>query len=85
MIFYLAGLQNMPPELEEASLLESASSWYRFRRPLTVALAIFAGREAGVSGAPLSAATMIVIAPLLVAFPIFQRRFVQSFMRTGIR
>ena len=54
-------------------------------RPLTVGLAIFAGQEAGVSWATLSAATMIIIAPLLVAFLIFQRQFVQSFMRTGIR
>lgn len=32
MIFYLAGLQNMSPELEEASKLEGASTWYHFRR-----------------------------------------------------
>jgi sn-glycerol 3-phosphate transport system permease protein len=54
-------------------------------RPLTVGLAIFAGQEAGVSWATLSAATMIIVAPLLIAFLIFQRQFVQSFMRTGIR
>ncbi|MGH8795557.1 MAG: carbohydrate ABC transporter permease [Caldimonas sp.] len=54
-------------------------------RPLTVGLAIFAGQEAGVSWATLSAATIIIVAPLLVAFLIFQRQFVQSFMRTGIR
>jgi len=33
----------------------------------------------------LSAATVIIIAPLLVAFLVFQRQFVQSFMRAGIR
>jgi sn-glycerol 3-phosphate transport system permease protein len=54
-------------------------------RPLTVGLAIFAGQEAGVSWSMLSAATMIIIAPLLVAFLVFQRQFVQSFMRAGIR
>lgn len=32
MIFYLAGLQNLSPELEEASMLEGASRWYHFRR-----------------------------------------------------
>lgn len=32
MIFYLAGLQNLSPELEEASQLEGASRWYHFRR-----------------------------------------------------
>lgn len=54
-------------------------------RPLTVGLAIFAGQEAGVSWSMLSAATVIIIAPLLVAFLVFQRQFVQSFMRAGIR
>ncbi|ACQ81092.1 binding-protein-dependent transport systems inner membrane component [Beutenbergia cavernae DSM 12333] len=32
MIFYLAGLQSLSPELEEASTLEGASRWYHFRR-----------------------------------------------------
>ena len=44
MIFYLAGLQNMPPELEEASLLEGASPWYHFRRvtfPLLMPTTLF--------------------------------------------
>jgi sn-glycerol 3-phosphate transport system permease protein len=54
-------------------------------RPLTVGLAIFSGQESGVSWALLSAATIIIIAPLLIAFLIFQRQFVQSFMRAGIR
>jgi sn-glycerol 3-phosphate transport system permease protein len=34
MIFYLAALQNVPPELEEAARLEGASRWYYFRRVL---------------------------------------------------
>ena len=32
MIFYLAALQSMPPELEEAAKIEGASRWYFFRR-----------------------------------------------------
>src|SRR5699024_12475344 len=32
MIFYLAGLQNLSPELEEASVLEVASRLYHVRR-----------------------------------------------------
>jgi len=32
MIFYLAALQTLPPELEEAAHLEGASRWYYFRR-----------------------------------------------------
>ena len=34
MIFYLAALQNIPPELNEAARLEGASRWYFFRRVL---------------------------------------------------
>jgi sn-glycerol 3-phosphate transport system permease protein len=45
MIFYLAGLQNIPTELEEASALEGSSRWYHFRRvtfPLLMPTTIFA-------------------------------------------
>ena len=34
MIFYLAALQNIAPELNEAAKLEGASRWYYFRRVL---------------------------------------------------
>lgn len=34
MIFYLAALQHIPPELREAANLEGASRWYFFRRVL---------------------------------------------------
>jgi len=34
MIFYLAALQNISPELEEAARLEGATRWYYFRRVL---------------------------------------------------
>ena len=34
MIFYLAALQNIPPELNEAARLEGATRWYFFRRVL---------------------------------------------------
>jgi len=34
MIFYLAALQNVPPELGEAARLEGATRWYYFRRVL---------------------------------------------------
>ena len=32
MIFYLAALQALPPELAEAGRIEGASRWYFFRR-----------------------------------------------------
>lgn len=54
-------------------------------RPLTVGLAVFSGTESGINWTGLSAATVIVVAPLLLAFLFFQRQFVQSFMRAGIR
>lgn len=44
MIFYLAGLQNLSLELEEASQLEGASRWYHFRRvtfPLLMPTTLF--------------------------------------------
>jgi len=54
-------------------------------RPLTVGLSIFAAPENGVDISVISAATIMVIAPLLVLFLVFQRRFVQAFLRAGIK
>ncbi|GLQ76476.1 carbohydrate ABC transporter permease [Vibrio penaeicida] len=54
-------------------------------RPLTVGLSIFGAPENGVDISVISAATMMSIAPLLVAFLIFQRQFVQAFLRAGIK
>jgi sn-glycerol 3-phosphate transport system permease protein len=44
MIFYLAALQQMPPVLGEAAILEGASRWYFFRRvtfPLLMPTTLF--------------------------------------------
>jgi len=44
MIFYLAALQSLPPELEEAARVEGASRWYFFRRvtfPLLMPTTLF--------------------------------------------
>ena len=54
-------------------------------RPLTVGLAVFGAPETGVDWSIISAATVMTMAPLLIAFLLFQRQFVQSFMRAGIR
>ena len=54
-------------------------------RPLTVGLSIFGAPENGVDISVISAATMMSVAPLLVAFLVFQRQFVQAFLRTGIK
>jgi sn-glycerol 3-phosphate transport system permease protein len=54
-------------------------------RPLTVGLALFGAPESGVDWSVMSAATLMSVTPLLAAFLLFQRQFVQSFMRAGIR
>jgi sn-glycerol 3-phosphate transport system permease protein len=54
-------------------------------RPLTVGLQVFASTDQGVDWAIITAATLMTSAPLLIAFLLFQRQFVQSFMRAGIR
>jgi sn-glycerol 3-phosphate transport system permease protein len=44
MIFYLAALQSLPPDLEEAAKVEGASRWYFFRRvtfPLLMPTTLF--------------------------------------------
>ncbi len=54
-------------------------------RPLTVGLGIFGAPESGVNWSVISAATLLSVAPLLLAFLLFQRQFVQSFMYAGIK
>ncbi len=54
-------------------------------RPLTVGLAIFGAPESGIDWSIISAGTLLAVAPLLIAFLLFQRQFVQSFMYAGIR
>jgi sn-glycerol 3-phosphate transport system permease protein len=54
-------------------------------RPLTVGLSIFAATDQGIDWSIITAATLLTSGPLLVAFLLFQRQFVQSFMRAGIR
>jgi sn-glycerol 3-phosphate transport system permease protein len=54
-------------------------------RPLSEGLAAFASTDQGIDWAIISAATLLTSAPLLLAFLLFQRQFVQSFMRAGSR
>jgi len=54
-------------------------------RPMTVGLAIFGAPESGVDWSIVTAGTLLAVAPLLVAFLLFQRQFVQSFMHAGIK
>src|SRR5262245_13113220 len=54
-------------------------------RPLTVGLQVFSSTDQGIDWSIITAATLMTSAPLLLAFLLFQRQFVQSFMRAGIR
>ncbi len=54
-------------------------------RPLTVGLQVFSSSDQGVDWSIITAATLMTSAPLLVGFLLFQRQFVQSFMRAGLK
>ncbi|MGG1552772.1 carbohydrate ABC transporter permease [Paenibacillus ferrarius] len=55
-------------------------------RPLTVGLAIFAhASETGAQFAEVTAATLIIALPLLLGFFIFQKKFINSFMHSGVK
>jgi sn-glycerol 3-phosphate transport system permease protein len=54
-------------------------------RPLTVGLQVFSSSDQGIDWSIICAATLMTSAPLLIGFLLFQRQFVQSFMRAGIR
>ena len=55
-------------------------------RPLTVGLnQLFSATEAGTLYGQLMAGTVIVIAPLVILFLLFQRRFIESFASSGIK
>lgn len=54
-------------------------------RPLTVGLSLFAAPENGVDISVISAATLMMVAPLLIGFVLFQRRFVQAFLTAGVK
>jgi sn-glycerol 3-phosphate transport system permease protein len=50
-----------------------------------VGLQVFSSTDQGVDWSIITAATLMTSAPLLLGFLLFQRQFVQSFMRAGIR
>ena len=54
-------------------------------RPLTVGLQVFSSGDQGIDWSIICAATLMTSAPLLLGFLLFQRHFVQSFMRAGLR
>ena len=54
-------------------------------RPVTVGLSVFSSTDQGVDWSVITAATLMTSGPLLIAFLLFQRQFVQSFIRAGIK
>ena len=54
-------------------------------RPLTAGLSVFASVDQPIDWAIISAATRMSAGPLLIAFLLIRRQFMQSFMRAGIR
>ncbi len=54
-------------------------------RPVTVGLSIFGAVDQGIDWSLITAATLMTSGPLLIGFLLFQRQFVQSFMRAGIK
>jgi sn-glycerol 3-phosphate transport system permease protein len=85
------------PAMTAFAIVSVTSHWNEFLWPLvvlssprhqvlTVGLASFAaGTEAGSSWGTLAAGTLLVAGPLLFLFLIFQRRFVASFIFSGIK
>jgi sn-glycerol 3-phosphate transport system permease protein len=69
------------------ALVSVSFHWNNFlcARPLTVGLQVFSSTDQGIDWSIITAATLMSAAPLLVAFLLFQRQFVQSFMRAGIK
>jgi sn-glycerol 3-phosphate transport system permease protein len=85
------------PGLAAFAIVSVTAHWNEFLWPLmavsspssqvlTVGLASFAsGAEAGAAWGIVAAGTFLVAGPLLVLFLIFQRRFVASFVFSGIK
>ena len=85
------------PGLTAFAIVSVTSHWNEFLWPLmatsspstqvlTVGLASFtSGAEAGSEWGVIAAGTFFVAAPLLIAFVVFQRRFVSSFTFSGIK
>jgi sn-glycerol 3-phosphate transport system permease protein len=85
------------PGLAAFAIVSVTTHWNEFLWPLmatssprnqvlTVGLASFtSGAEAGSEWGVIAAGTFLVAAPLLVVFMLFQKRFVSSFVLSGIR
>jgi sn-glycerol 3-phosphate transport system permease protein len=95
-VLWLVYIPAARPTYLAYALVSVATHWNNFlwplivtnstsTRPLTVGLSLFGATESGVNIAVVSAATLMVIAPLFIGFILFQRQFIQAFLRAGIR
>ena len=91
MIFYLAALQSLPPELEEAARIDGASRWYYFRRvtfPLLMPTTLFVLVNATINsfklvdhlfiltkGGPDNASSLLLYYIYQVAFSFFETTY----------
>ncbi len=91
MIFYLAALQSLPPELEEAAKIEGASRWHFFRRvtfPLLMPTTLFVLVNATINsfklvdhlfiltkGGPDNASSLLLYYIYQVAFSFFETTY----------
>ncbi len=91
MIFYLAALQSLPPELEEAAKLEGAKRWYFFWRvtfPLLMPTTLFVSINAVINafklvdhlfiltkGGPDNASSLLLYYIYEVAFSFFEESY----------
>lgn len=85
------------PTLVAFSIVSISAHWNEFLwplivtnsqniRPLTVGLALFTQMsETGAQWPAITAATLLVVFPLILLFLLFQRQFVSSFLRSGIK
>ena len=94
MIFYLAALQSLSPELEEAAKIEGASRWYFFRRvtfPLLMPTTLFVLVNATINsfklvdhlfiltkGGPDNASNLLLYYIYQVAFSFFETSYAST-------
>ena len=94
MIFYLAALQSLAPELEEAAKMEGASRWYFFRRvtfPLLMPTTLFVLVNATINsfklvdhlfiltkGGPDNASSLLLYYVYQVAFSFFDTAYAST-------
>ncbi len=98
--FYILRKVYVPllvPAYLSFGMISAAFQWNNFlwplvmtdsveKRPLSLGLAMFAmSYETGAQWSDVSAATLLVCAPLLVLFMVFQKQFMESFIHSGIK